>query len=174
MIYRFVLSFSLVCFIVIMTGCSALLSQQDWSENYAQLDGTHSTHAQMIDGDLSTVGKTKATLPEARVSDSKSLPEVVITLPAKKIIRKVVIHSDNISKFNLYAEKGDSPSSGTNWQLIGEKQSVKSGKIVIPIFQSFPTDSLRLVVLGTTDDALFSRDEVALAAQLCDTSSGSS
>lgn len=174
MIYKCVLSLSLVCFVVIMTGCSALLLEQEWSENYALLDGSQSTIPQMIDGDISTVGKTKSTNGAVSPTGQTALPEVVITLPEKKVIRKVIIRSDNIKKFNLYADKGGSPISGTDWQLIRKVQSAKAGKIVIPVFDSFPTDSIRLVVLGTKDDASFTRDEVDLAAQICSTSSGSS
>ena len=174
MIYRFALIISLVCFVVIMAGCSALLSQQEWSNNYTLLDGTQATNPQMIDGDISTVGKTSSTNSANSLSGKNSLPEVVITLPEKKIIRKIVIHSDNIKKFKLYADKGGSPISGTDWNLIKEEQNANSGKIVIPILYSFPTDRIRLVVLGTTDDASFTRNEVDLAAQLCNLSSGSS
>ena len=174
MIYKYVLSLSLVCFVVIMTGCSALLLQQEWSENYALLDGSQSTIPQMIDGDISTVGKTKPTDGAVSLTGKIALPEVVITLPEKKIIRKVVIHSDNIKKFNLYADKGGSPISGTDWQLIKEEQSAKNSKIVIRVFDSFPTDSIRLVVLGTKDDASFTRNEVDLATQISSISSGSS
>lgn len=92
---------------------------------------------------------------------SNSSPEVVITLPGKKIIRRIVIHSDNIKKFNLYADKGGSAISDSDWKLIKEAKSVKSGPIVIPVLYSFPTDRIRLVVLGTTDDAALTRKEGA-------------
>lgn len=172
MINRIVLLLSLLCFSLIMTGCTALFTQE-WSENYALLEGTHSTNSEMIDGDISTVGKTKPT-NFANSQSKNALPEVVITLPEKKIIRKVVIHSDNIKKFNLYADKGGSPITGTDWKLVKEEQNAKSGKIIVPIFSSFPTDRIRLVVLGTTDDASFTRNEIDLAAQACSVASGSS
>lgn len=173
MFFRFTLLLLLLCFSIVMTGCTAL-SIQEWSENYALLEGTHSSNSEMIDGDISTIGKTNPTNLANSQSGKNALPEVVITLPEKKIIRKVVIHSDNIKKFNLYADKGSSPISGTDWKLVKEKQNAKSGKIVVPIFSSFPTDRIRLVVLGTTDDASFTRNEIELAAQICSVSSGSS
>lgn len=144
-----------------MIGCSVLFSEQEWSENYALLDGTYSTNAQMIDGDINTVGETSS--PNG--SGSRLLPsqshEVVITLPEKKIIRRIVIHSDNIKKFNLYADKGGSALSDTDWKLVKEVKSVGSSPIVVPVLYSFPTDQVRLVVLGTTDDAGLTRRESA-------------
>lgn len=153
MLNRFCLLALLISFCLLTAGCSVLFSEQEWSENYALLDGTQSTSLQMIDGDTATVG----------VASSSSSPEVVITLPKKKVIRRIVIHSDNIQKYNLYADKGGTALNNSDWQLIKEEKSVKSthGKIVIPILYSFPTDKVRLVVLGTTDDAALTRKENA-------------
>ena len=161
MIFRFALLLSLFCFSVIITGCSVLFSEQEWSENYALLNGASSTSSQMIDGDINTVGEASASNVSTLQLRSNSSPEVIITLPGKKIIRRIVIHSDNIKKFNLYADKGGSAISDSDWKLIKEAKSVKSGPIVIPILYSFPTDRVRLVVLGTTDDAALTRKEGA-------------
>ncbi len=161
MFFRFTLLLSLFCFSVIITGCSVLFSEQEWSENYALLDGAYSTNAQMIDGDINSVGEASSSNVSTLQLRSNSSPEVVITLPEKKIIRRIVIHSDNIKKFNLYADKGGSAISDSDWKLIKEAKSVKSGLIVIPILYSFPTDRVRLVVLGTTDDAALTRKEGA-------------
>ncbi len=163
---RFVLLILLFCFCVLTAGCSALLSQQEWSENYALLDGVHSTNAQMTDGDLNTVGITGSSdASRTRVGNPSSSPEVIITLPEKKVIRRIVIHSDNIKKFNIYADKGGSALSKTDWQLIKEEKSVKSGPIVVPVLYAYPTDKIRLVILGTTDDGALTRREVARGIQ---------
>ncbi len=164
---RFVLMILVFCVCVLTAGCSALLSQQEWSDNYALLDGVHSTNIQMTDGDLNTVGVTGSSdVPRNRVGrNSSSSPEVIITLPEKKVIRRIVIHSDNIKKFNIYADKGGSALSKTDWQLIKEEKSVKSGPIVVPVLYAYPTDKIRIVVLGTTDDGAMTRREVARGVQ---------
>ncbi len=153
----------LFCFCVLTAGCSVLLSEQEWSENYALLDGTQATSLQMIDGDMNTVGVTNPSNRSNSRIGSNSSPEVVITLPEKKVIRRIVIHTDNIKKYNLYADKGGSALSDSDWHLIKEEKSVRStqGKIVIPVLYSFPTDKVRLVVLGTSDDAALTRKENA-------------
>ncbi len=174
---RFVLLMLLFCFCVLTAGCSALLSQQEWSENYALLDGVHSTNIQMTDGDLNTVGTTGSSDTSGnRVGNPSSSPEVIITLPEKKVIRRIVIHSDNIKKFNIYADKGGSALSKTDWQLIKEEKSVKSGPIVVPVLYAYPTDKIRLVILGTTDDGALTRRETArdISKSLLSSQSGSS
>lgn len=163
MLNRIFLFSLLISFCLLTAGCSVLISEQEWSENYALLDGTQSTSLQMIDGDTETVGVANSNNQSVSISKSNSSPEVVITLPEKKVIRRIVIYSDNIKKYNLYADKGGSAIANSDWQLIKEEKSVKStqGKIVIPVLYSFPTDKVRLVVLGTTDDAALTRKENA-------------
>lgn len=62
MFFRFTLLLLLFCFLVITTGCSVLFSEQEWSENYALLNGASSTSSQMIDGDINTVGEASASM----------------------------------------------------------------------------------------------------------------
>ena len=139
-----------------------MFSEQEWSTNYVLLDGAHATNPEMIDGDIGTVGVTSHQSTSNNVRNvTNPSPEVVITLPEKKVIRRIVIHSDNIVKFNLYADKGGSALSDTDWKLIKEAKAVKSSPIVIPILYSFPTDKIRLVILGTSDDAALTRQEGA-------------
>ena len=157
MFNRFIYPLLLLWICVFVVGCSALFSQQEWSDNYALLDGTNSTSLAVIDGNIETVGQAQ---PKTGTGGSiAGAPEVVITLPIKKVIRKVVIHSDNIKKFNLYIDKGGSALSDSDWQLIKEAQSVKTGRIVVPVLYAFPTDRVRLVVLGTKDDAALTRKQ---------------
>lgn len=166
MYYKFTAILTLVCFLVIMSGCSALLTQQEWSENYALLDGTKANSIEMIDGDINTVGVISSTSKSAANANSTSAPEIIVSLPEKKIVRKIVIHSDNIKNFVLYADKGGSAVSDTDWKMIKTVQRVKSHPIVIPILYSFPTDRIRLTVLGTKDDAGLTRNENAKGLQL--------
>lgn len=166
MYYKFTAILSLVCFVVIMSGCSALLTQQEWSENYALLDGARANSIEMIDGDINTVGVVSSTSNSSSNADRTSAPEVIVNLPEKKVVRKIVIHSDNIKNFVLYADKGGKTTTGTDWQMIKTVQRVKSHPIVIPILYSFPTDRIRLTVLGTTDDGALTRQENANGLQL--------
>ena len=46
MYFKITVILSLVCFVVIMAGCAALLTPQEWSDNYALLDGTQATNIQ--------------------------------------------------------------------------------------------------------------------------------
>lgn len=173
MYYKFTAILSLVCFVVIMSGCSALLTQQEWSENYALLDGTQANSIEMIDGDINTVG-VLSSASSVSSTDRTPAPEVIVNLPEKKVVRKIVIHSDNIKNFVLYADKGGRTITGTDWQMIKTVQRVKSHPIVIPILYAFPTDRIRLTVLGTTDDASLTRTENAkglTSAENCATGS---
>lgn len=149
----------LLCFCVFFVGCSVLFSEQEWSDNYSLLDGTKSTSLEAIDGDMETIGHAQARRGTKGVG--RSAPEVIVTLPEKKVIRKVIIHSDNIRKFNLYVDKGGSALSDTDWVLIKEVQTVKKGIAIIPVFHLHPTDKVKLVVIGTTDDASLSRQQNA-------------
>ncbi len=160
MYVRITLLIFLFSLVVLTTGCHVLLSEQEWSENYTQLDGTMATSPQMIDGNLNTVGETQAfSGPQYIYRGGGS--EVIITFPEKKLIRKIVIHSDNIKKFTLYADKGGTALNDTDWQLIKEVKSVKSYPLEVAILYAFPTDRLRLVVLDTSDDASLWRQEKA-------------
>ena len=160
MFYRITFLLLFFSFAVITVGCHVLLTKQEWSENYALMDGVQSTVPQMIDGNLETVGETQSS-STSFIRGQNSGSEVVITLPEKRIIRRIVIHSDNIKKFNIYADKGGSALSETDWQLVKEFKSVKSYPLVIPFLYSYPTDRLRIVVLDTSDDASLRRKEQA-------------
>ena len=161
MIYRFTAFFSLFCLVsVILVGCAALFSEQEWSENYALMEGVQSTSPQIIDGKLNTIGETTFPAGSQGFVGANPASQVLITLPEKKIIRRIVIHSDNLSEFDIYADKG-SIAVDADWQLIKDVRSVKGNPIKISLLIPFPTDRIRLRVLGTKDDALLSRQERA-------------
>ncbi len=110
------LSFLLLifCSLFFLVGCQSTLYEQElslfveqnWSDNYALLEGTLSTNPEMIDGDIGTVGETRPSTGPGKLYGSSNATEVIVTLPEKKLIRKIVIHSDNIQKFVIYADKG--------------------------------------------------------------------
>lgn len=163
MIYRFIVIFSLLCFAATLTGCSALFSEQEWSDNYALMEGVQSTSPQMIDGKLNTVGETTFPASTEGFMGANAASQVVITLPEKKVVRRIVIHSDNLSAFDIYADKG-SIAVEADWQLIKDVKSVKTSPFKVSLLIPFPTNRIRLRVLGTRDDALLNRQQRARSA----------
>lgn len=161
MFYRFTVILLLFCAAVLTVGCHVLFTEQEWSENYALMEGVYSTSPQMIDGNLNTVGETQSPTSQGMRYRMDAGTEVIIKLPEKKNIRRIVIHSDNIKKLNLYADKGGTALSKTDWQLVKEIKSAKSNPIVIPVLYAFATDQIRIVVLDTTDDAALARKDRA-------------
>ncbi len=161
--YRFITLLALFAFIIILSGCAALFSEQEWSENYSLLEGTQATSPQMIDGKLNTIGETTFPAGSQGFVGANPASQVVITLPEKKVIRRIVVHSDNLTEFDIFADKG-SIAVDADWQLIKDVKSVKSSPIKISLLIPFPTDRIRLRVLGTKDDALLSRQERARSA----------
>ena len=161
MIYRFIALFSMFCLVsVIFAGCAALFSEQEWSENYALMEGVQATSPQMIDGKLNTIGETTFPAGSQGFIGANPASQVIVTLPEKKIIRRIVVHSDNLTEFDIYADKG-SIAVDADWQLIKDVRSAKENPIKISLLIPFPTDRIRLRVLGTKDDALLSRQERA-------------
>ena len=161
MTYRFIAFFSMFCLVsVIFVGCAALFSEQEWSENYALMEGVQATSPQMIDGKLNTIGETTFPAGSQGFIGANPASQVIITLPEKKIIRRIIVHSDNLSEFDIYADKG-SIAVDADWQLIKDVRAVKENPIKISLLIPFPTDRIRLRVLGTKDDALLSRQERA-------------
>lgn len=146
--------------IISIAGCAVLLSEQEWSDNYALLEGTSATSPQMIDGNMNTIGET--TFPAGASTNFGSNPasEVIITLPEEKLIRRIVIHSNNIKTFDIFADKGGIIVD-TDWKLIKDVKSVRTNPIEIPVLVPFPTSRIRLRILSTTDDANLSRTQRA-------------
>lgn len=139
------------------SGC-VLFTQQEWSENYALMDGVKSNSPLTVDGNIETIGG--AQLP-INSSGRYASPEIIITFPKKKVIRKIIIHSDNLKKLIIFADKGGTIHSKTDWQLLKEVKAVKSYPLELPILYSHPTDKLRIVILDTTDDAAVARKQKA-------------
>lgn len=160
MLFKNVIHFSLISLAVILVGCSALLSQQEWSENYSLLEGTTSTSPDMIDGDINTIGETTLPASASSALGSNPAPEVIITLPEEKVIRRIVIHSENLKTFDIFADQGGIVKE-SDWKLIKEIKTVKTNPIEIPVLISHPTNRIRLRVLSTTDDANLKRSQRA-------------
>ncbi len=50
------------CISCMITGCSTIFSAQEWSNNYALMDGVQSTSPEMIDGNFETIGEAALSL----------------------------------------------------------------------------------------------------------------
>ena len=125
---------SLLCFTI---GCKSgilksLASAQEWSENYALFDGTTCTSAEMIDGNLETVGTTGHW--------------IIVTLADRKPIHRIVIRGTNIEDVIVYESLGGEG----NWRKI--EQIKNNDAPTIDMRVSVITDSIRLRVGGTFDD----------------------
>ena len=115
--------------LAIFAGCSTLFVPQQLSENYALGEGVQCDAPQAVDGDLNTVSNNR---------------RIMISLPEKKSIRRIVIHSPNISNFILYESIGEAGE----WRII---RSIKGNKLsTIDIDTHVITDKIRMFVSDTS------------------------
>ena len=136
-----------------LLGC-AIIAKQEWSENYASITGVRATNARMIDGNTRTFGETAFREGSQDNFGPAPTSQAIVMLPERKVIRRVVIHSDNLKKFTVYADKGSE-----DWEVIKEVNNVTSNPIDLSVNAPFPTDKIRVRVLGTTDDASLRRGQ---------------
>ena len=139
--------------IIFINSCAnlsseGLLKEQQWSENYALADGVQSTAPEMIDGDINTIGKMP--FPES-VYGGKTVvgafpnAEVIISLPLKKAIKKIVIYSDDLQDFKVFASVG-TVGGKEDWKLI--KEFINNEQKEIEIRTSFMTDKILVRARG--------------------------
>ena len=139
--------------LLFMLGC-AIVAKQEWSENYASIAGVRATNAKMIDGNIRTFGETAFREGSQDTFGPAPTSQAVVLLPDRKVIRRVVIHSDNLKKFTVYADKGNE-----DWHIVKEINNVTSNPIEMSVNAPFLTDKIRIRVLGTTDDAALRRGQ---------------
>ncbi len=109
-------------------GCSTLFAPQQFSENYALAEGVECNAPEAVDGNLDTVSNNT---------------RIMISLPERKSIRKIIIYSPNISNFIIYESIGEAGE----WRPI---QSVKGNKLTrIVINTQVTTDKIRMFVTDT-------------------------
>lgn len=143
MIRRFYVAFAIfITFMII--ACGSVVKEQVWSENYAAIEGVEATSPLMIDGDRSTVGETQAPVEGGR--GSTEFTEAVVTLPEKKSIRKIVLHTDNLESFSVYAVADDEET----WKPLEEIKNNSAKKIEMNV--SAVTDKIKIRVRKTSDD----------------------
>ncbi len=132
----------------LFTACSsgfmgALVSAQEWSANYARLEGTTCGSPEMIDGNLETIGTTW--MPN--FSEKKHKKHwIVVTLPIRKPIHRIVIRETNIEDVIIYENLGREGE----WRRI--KQIKNNSQPTIDLRVRAITNSIRFKVGGTFDD----------------------
>jgi len=129
-------------------GCkvfSALVAEQEWSDNYALEDGVRASDPAFVDGDLNTMGKSQFPQESPRGMQFP-LSEAIVDLPEKKSIHRIVIHSPNLQAFDVMA-RDDTGS----WKKIKEEKS--NNKKVIDLRIAVATDGIKLRIQRTADDA---------------------
>ncbi len=145
----------LLCIPLIITGCSTLFSAQEWSDNYALMDGVQSTDPQMIDGDLETIGQAAFTSNDTVYRLNKNNAEfvrndsiVVVSLPEKKKLYRIILHSDNLEHFVIYVDKGKI-TKGEDWHRVIEMQDVMSKVIDLKFKMPYYTHQIKIRILKT-------------------------
>ncbi len=148
MIRRFyVVSAVLIAFTI--AGCGAItksiVAKQEWSKNYAAVEGVEATSPLMIDGNKSTIGETQ-TPAGTGGRGSAEFTEAIVTLPEKKNIRRIVLYTTNLESFSVYAIADD----GKIWKPLEEIKN--NSEKMIDMSVSTVTDKIRIRVRKTSDD----------------------
>jgi len=116
----------------IISGCSTfntIFAPQQLSENYALMPGVECDAPEAVDGDMNTISNNT---------------RIVISLPEKKSIRRIVIHNTNISNFILYEFQGKEG----DWKIIKSFKGNTQAEIVVNT--QVITDKIRLFVSDTS------------------------
>ena len=140
-----------ICMVILFCfafGCSGLVNNivlpQGWSENYAALDGTTCIYVfknseypvlEMIDGDSG--------------SGNKAGHRIIVTLPTRKPIHRVIIRGTNIEDVIVYQGLGGLGGQG-HWKVV--KQVKNNREPTLDLRVSAVTDRIRLQIGGTFDD----------------------
>jgi hypothetical protein len=115
-----------------LSGCSTfntLFAPQQMSENYALLPGVECDAPEVVDADMNTISNNT---------------RIIISLPEKKSIRRIVIYNTNISNFILYEYQGNAG----DWKIINSFKGNTQSKIVVNT--QVITDKIRLFVSDTS------------------------
>jgi hypothetical protein len=116
----------------VLMGCATfnkLFAPQQMSENYAIMPGVECDAPEATDGDMNTISNNT---------------RIVISLPEKKSIRRIVIYNTNISNFILYEYQGNAG----DWKIINNFKGNTQSKIVVNT--QVITDKIRIFVSDTS------------------------
>lgn len=118
----------LLFFFISCANFEKIFAPQQLSENYALMPGVECDAPEVVDGDLSTISNNT---------------RIVISLPEKKSIRRIIIYNTNISNFIIYEYKGKEG----DWKIINSFKGNTQSKIVINT--QVVTDKIRIFVSDT-------------------------
>lgn len=140
--------YSMMLPLLILILFAACVVGQQWSENYALLEGVKSNDPLIIDGNLKTVGESQRIRSSGDLGiDIVSPSESIVLLPEKKTIFRVVIHSSNLQEFQLMAL-----NSKDVWDKIHDQRGSKETTLDIRLRPAVTTNAIKLVVRKTSDD----------------------
>ena len=149
---------SIFCIPLMVTGCSAIFTAQEWSDNYALMDGVQSTDPKMIDGNLDTIGEAVLTSKDIvdRLDDNADFVRndsiVVVSLPEKKRIYRIILHSENLMHFVVYVDKGKT-TKDEDWHRVLEMEDVMSKKIDLKLKIPYNTHQIKIRIVKTHPQA---------------------
>ena len=138
------------CWIILLLPflLTACLVSQQWSKNYALMDGVKANDPVIVDGNLNTIGQSQLKKGSGSLDlDRWQNSESIIILPEKKKIYRVTIHSSNLQDFQLLAL-----NTQAEWDVIHDQQHNKAKVIDVHLKRSVITDGIKLLVRETTDD----------------------
>ena len=140
--------------LLMITGCSTIFTAQEWSENYALMDGVQSTSPEMIDGNLETIGEAPLTSEDMldSLNDGAEFVRndsiVIVSLPEKKRIYRIILHSDNLRHFVIYIDKGRM-SRDEDWHRVTEMEDVRTSIIDLKLKMPYFTDKIKIRIIKT-------------------------
>ena len=145
-------------FLVPIVFLSACVVSQEWSENYALMDGVKANDPVIVDGNLDTIGQSQLKKGSGSFDlDKWQNSESVIILPEKKKIYRVKIHASNLEDYQLLAL-----NSLGEWDVIHDQQHNKAKVIDIRLKRSVITDGIKLLVRKTSDDVARRRQNMTI------------
>ena len=121
---------------------STIFSAQEWSENYALMKGVSCSAKEMIDGDIETFGS--------------SGHRILINLPERKTIHRLVFRQTNIQDLTLYIDRNnDDESDWLKWEQIDANR-----ELTFEIRKVFTAKRMRILIGATSDDKRIAREIV--------------
>jgi hypothetical protein len=121
---------------VTLFGCSVarvLFQEQEWSDNYVRYPGAECSNPGLADGDT--------------VSPVETSRQVIITLPKRFSINKIILKNKNIKDFRIYTSLGPD-----EWKEIGSVKNDRNESYELKVFTV--TDRLMFRFGETTDDSV--------------------
>ena len=113
---------------------STVFVAQEWSQNYALMEGVTCSAPEMIDGDIKTFGR--------------SGHQIMINLPERKTIHRLVFRQTNIQDLTLYIDRNnDDENDWMKWAQIDSNR-----ESTFEIRKVSNAQRMRILVGGTSDD----------------------